>query len=67
MEGTSTPALLTAKAAARHLGIGIDRFRRIVAGGNGPRSWNPDGGRPMWSTKVLDEWAAARDDSRAAA
>jgi hypothetical protein len=66
VEGQGAPALLTAKAAARHLGIGIDRFRRIVDGGNGPRSWNPDGGRPMWSTKVLDEWAAARDDRRAA-
>lgn len=66
MEGTKTPALLSSRAAAKHLGIGVDRFRRIIRQGHGPRSWNPDGGRPMYAVRVLDEWAAHRDDPQAA-
>lgn len=67
MRGTTTPALLTAEQAARYLGIGLDRFRRVVRSGNGPRVWNPDGGRPMYGVRALDEWAATRNDGEVAA
>lgn len=61
------PALLSAPEAARYLGLGINRFRRIAASGNGPRVWCPDGGRPMYAVRALDEWASCRDDRGAVA
>lgn len=58
--------LLCQSDAAKYLGIGVRRFRRICRDGNGPRVWNPDDGRPMYATSVLDEWQHGRDDVKAA-
>lgn len=54
--------LLSASAAAAYLGIGRDRIRAIRRAGEGPRAWNPDGGRAMFAVSVLDEWLSERDD-----
>lgn len=58
------PLLLNQTEAAKYLGINVRRFRRICEAGNGPRVWNPDGGRTLYAVAVLDEWAAGRDDRK---
>jgi hypothetical protein len=67
MTGATTPALLSTVEAAAYLGLGINRFRRIIKSPDGPRMWCPDGGRPMFAVRALDEWAAGRDDRQAGA
>jgi hypothetical protein len=54
--------LLNQRQAAAHLGIGVRRFRHLCRKGQGPRVWNPDGGRPLYAVTVLDAWVAERDD-----
>ena len=58
--------LLSQRAAAKHVGIGVKRFRRICRDGQGPRVFNPDDGRPMFVDSVLDEWQHERDDLKEA-
>ena len=58
--------LLNQKQAAAYCGnIGVKRFRRICKAGHGPAQFNPDDGRVLYSTIVLDQWQAARDDRKA--
>lgn len=59
--------LLSQRQAAKHLGISRDRFRAICEAGQGPRVWNPDGGRALYAVAVLDEWVVRRDDKAGAA
>lgn len=67
MTGGIRPQLLSLTAAAKHLGIGAERLRRIIKSGQGPRVWSPDGHRKMFAVRALDEWAAGRDDQGAVA
>ncbi len=56
--------LLGPTAAARYCGIPRGEFHDIRAAGNGPRVWNPGGGRkhPLFAVSVLDEWMHERSD-----
>lgn len=49
--------LMNGKEAAVYLGLGRDRFRKLVKAGVIPQWRNPLGGWPMYSKLALDEWA----------
>lgn len=50
--------------SAQHCGMGVRLFRDICRRGEGPRVFNPHGGRPRYVDTVLDEWMASRDDGQ---
>jgi hypothetical protein len=52
-----TGLLLNEKGAYTYLGLGRDRFRKLVKAGVIPQWKNPLGGWPMYSKPALDEWA----------
>jgi excisionase family DNA binding protein len=60
-----TPRLLTAKAAARYLGVGEPTFRKWVDGGHVPVWPDPYSGRRRFSVLELDDWLTrvGRDDA----
>lgn len=62
MSDAPSPGLFNQREAARYVGIGVRRFRECVRNGQGPRVFNPNGGRPLYAPEVLDEWRTGRDD-----
>lgn len=57
------PLLLTAAQAARFLGIGTDKLRRLAAKGVIPSWTDPDTKHRHYSRPVLERWAAAAENT----
>jgi DNA-binding transcriptional MerR regulator len=51
-------ALVTAAAAAKHLGVSVKTLRRWTASGLIPSMTDPDTGRVRYSIPALDLWLA---------
>lgn len=58
--------LLSASAAARHLGVGTDTFWRWKRAGILPEKRDPLTGRVRYSDLALDEWSKINDAEREA-
>lgn len=52
-----TGLLMNEKQACAYVGLGRDRFRKLVKAGAIPQWKNPLGGWPLYSKLALDEWA----------
>ena len=59
--------LVSTEAASKHCHMDTDRFKRIVAAGNGPKPWTHDVyAFPRFHVAELDRWMAATTRTDAA-